>query len=206
MSVPGVDQPLLRYDVAYPERLSRILIFIKWILVIPHLVVLYFLNLGLAIVSLIAWFGILITGNYPRGLFDFSLMVLRWQARVNVYIYLQRDDYPPFGDQPYPVLYELDYPPRLSRLLIFVKWLLVIPHLIVLWALGIGMAVAIVVAWFMILITGQFPRGLFDFVTGVTRWTQRVYVYLYLLTDAYPPFSLDPGPPVGHQELADTRF
>jgi hypothetical protein len=185
-------QPELHYDVAYPERLSRLLIFVKWLLIIPHVVVLYFLQLGLNIVTFIAWFGILFTGNYPRGLFDFSLMVLRWQARIGVYLALLRDEYPPFGDGAYPVQFELAYPTRLSRLLIFVKWLLIIPHLIVLSLLGIGVMIAFVVGWFAILITGRYPRGLFDFVVGVSRWSSRVMVYYYLLTDAYPPFSLGP--------------
>ncbi|MGH2531022.1 MAG: DUF4389 domain-containing protein [Thermomicrobiales bacterium] len=204
-------QPELHFDVAYPERLSRLLIFVKWLLVIPHIVVLYFLQLGLNIVTFIAWFGILFTGNYPRGLFEFAVMTMRWQARVTAYISLLRDEYPPFGDGQYPVQYELAYPPRLSRLLIFVKWLLIIPHLVVLFFLGIAAFVAFVVAWFAILITGRYPRGLFDFVVGVQRWSGRVMIYYYLLTDAYPPFTLgptsaptDPYPP--DAAVAPVRF
>jgi hypothetical protein len=88
----------------------------------------------------------------------------------------------------------MEYPERLSRLLIFVKWLLVIPHLIVLYFLGLAAGIVWFIAWWAILITGAYPRGLFDFSVGVLRWTNRVYVYTWLLTDAYPPFSLDPSP------------
>ena len=185
-----MDQPMLQYDVAYPEHLSRGLIFIKWLLAIPHLIVLALLGIGLAIVTVIAWFAILITGKYPRGMWDFTMMVLRWSARVNAYLNLQRDEYPPFGDQDYPVLFQMEYPEHLSRGLIFIKWLLVIPHLIILYVLGLLSSVVLLIAWVAILFTGKFPRGLFDFVTGVARWSNRVAVYELLLTDAYPPFSM----------------
>jgi hypothetical protein len=185
------SQPLLEYDVAYPESLSRLLIFVKWwLLIIPHLVVLGILGFILEVVTFIAWFAILFTGRYPRGMWDFALMTLRWQARVNAYVYLQRDEYPPFGDSDYPVRFELAYPERLSRGLIFVKWLLIIPHLIVLYILALAMSFVWFIAWWAILITGKYPRGMFDFVTGVSRWGYRVSTYFLLMTDAYPPFSL----------------
>ena len=88
------SQPLLQYDVEYPEHLSRLLIFVKWLLVIPHLIVLALLGIGLIVTTVIAWFAILITGKYPRGLWDFSFMVLEWGARVNAYYGLLRDEYP----------------------------------------------------------------------------------------------------------------
>jgi hypothetical protein len=182
-------QPLLEYDVEYPESLSRLLIFVKWFLIIPHAIVLGFLGVALYFTTFIAWFAILFTGRYPRGMWDFAMMVLRWQARMTAYIYLQRDEYPPFGEGSYPVRFEMAYPDRLSRLLIFVKWLLIIPHWIVLYILGIALYVVWIIAWFAILILGRYPRGMFDFVTGVSRWIHRVMTYLMLLTDAYPPFS-----------------
>jgi hypothetical protein len=185
------SQPVLQFDVAYPERLSRLLIFIKWLLIIPHAIVLGFIGIGLYITTFIAWFAILITGNYPRGLWDFAVMVLRWQARLSAYITMQRDEYPPFGDGDYPIQFELAYPERLSRGLIFVKWLLIIPHAIVLQILGYALAVVMLFVWFAILFTGRYPRGMFDFVTGYTRWSLRVSTYALLLTDAYPPFSFD---------------
>lgn len=184
-------QPLLQYDVAYPEHLSRLLIFIKWLLAIPHLIVLSVLWLVVAVVTFVAWFAILITGNYPRGMWEFVMKTLRWNARVSAYLLLQRDEYPPFGDSDYPVLFQMDYPERLSRGLIFIKWLLVIPHLIILYILNVIAEIVVFIAWFAILITGKFPRAMFDFITGEMRWSNRVAVYYLLLTDAYPPFSLD---------------
>jgi hypothetical protein len=186
------EQPILQFDIAYPEHLSRGLIFIKWwLLAIPHYVVLYFLQLVFSVVTLIAFFAILFTGRYPRGLWDFGMLYVRWNARVAAYVTLMRDEYPPFGNDDYPVLFQLDYPERLSRWKIFVKWLLVIPHLVVLTLLGVAAGVVIFIAWWAILFTGRYPRGMFDFVTGVFRWSNRVVVYPYLFTDAYPPFTLD---------------
>ena len=90
----------------------------------------------------------------------------------------------------YPLRFEVDYPERLSRLLIFVKWLLIIPHSLILSPLGLAAGAVTSIAWFAILFTGRFPRGLFDFLVGVFRWTYRVNVYSSLLRDEYPPFSL----------------
>ena len=196
------QQGVLHFDVPYPDRLSRLLIFVKWLLIIPHVIVLYLLFFALSVTTFLSWFAILVTGRYPRGLWDFALTVLRWNANLGVYIGLMRDEYPPFSgnDGDYPVRFQMAYPERLSRGLIFVKWLLVIPHLIVLYILGLLFFVVWMVAWFAILITGNFPRGLFDFVVGVTRWWYRAIAYYYLLTDVYPPFSLGPSPepPAGY--------
>jgi len=180
------------FDIDYPERLSRGLIFIKWLLVVPHLVILYFLSLATSVVLFIAWFAILFTGKYPRGLWDFSLMVRHWTSNVSAYYFLMRDEYPPFGAEPYPVRLEVVYPERLSRGLIFIKWLLIIPHLIALVVLAIAAAFVYFISWFAILFTGSYPRGLFDFMVGFFRWVERVNMYVLLLTDVYPPFSMDP--------------
>jgi hypothetical protein len=189
----GIRSPLLEYDVEYPEHLSRLLIFVKWLLIIPHLIVLMFVGLALSVVTIIAFFAILITGRYPRGMWEFSVSVLRWAANVNAYANLQRDEYPPFsGTAPYPVRFELAYPERLSRLLIFVKWLLVIPSAIIYWIVAWIAGIVLILAFFAILFTGRFPRGLFDFVTGTFRWGNRLNAYLLLLTDAYPPFRMGP--------------
>ena len=179
------------FEIEYPERLSRLLIFVKWLAIIPHLLVLWVLGIGFAIVTFIAFFAILFTGKYPRGLWDYSIMYLRWSQNVGAYFLLMRDEYPPFAAGPYPVHLELAYPDRLSRLLIFVKWLLVIPHLFILYFLGLAAGFVVVIAWFAILFTGKYPRGMFDFAEGVIRWSLRVNVYTYLMTDTYPPFSLE---------------
>ena len=191
-------QPVLQYDVAYPEHLSRWMIFLKWLFIIPNLIVVALLGIAAYFVSIIAWFAILFTGRYPEGLFNFTIGVLRWYANASAYTYLQRDEYPPFSMQSglYPVTLALDYPQHLSRWKIFLKWLFAIPHLIVLYLLNSVRSIIVFLAFFAILFTGTFPRGLFDFVVGIDRWQFRVYSYVLLLTDAYPPFSLG-GPPSG---------
>lgn len=182
----------LTYDVAYPQQLSRGLIFVKWLLAVPHYLILYVLNGVQAVILLIAFFAILFTQRFPRGLFDFTVGVGRWNANLGAYILLMRDEYPPFdlAAGKYPVTYEIAYPEMLSRWLIFVKWLLVLPHILVLCVLYMATFVVLIVAWFAILFTARFPRGLFDFQVGVLRWTYRVNVYLYLMRDEYPPFTL----------------
>ncbi len=181
----------LHYDVEYPPRLSRWLLFLKWLLVIPHLFVLYFMYFMQSVVTFLAWWAILFVGHYPRGLWGFSMMVLRWNANVTAYYMLQRDDYPPFGEGAYPVTFAMEYPPRQSRLLIFFRGLLLIPHFLVVWVLLFAYGLVLFIAWFAILLLGRFPRGMFDFVVGVQRWMYRIQVYFYLLTDRYPPFSMD---------------
>ncbi len=182
----------LRYDVEYPEELSRWLIFVKWLLAIPHFIILYALGVAAGVIGFIAFFAILFTKRYPQGLFDFVVNVNRWGANVGAYYGLFRDEYPPFSWEPgqYAVTYEVDYPEELSRWLIFVKWLLAIPHYIVLLFLFIAVYFVYIIAWFAILFTKRFPRGLFDFIVGVNRWNLRVGAYTALLRDEYPPFSL----------------
>ncbi len=182
------------FDVQYPQELSRWLIFVKWLLAIPHFVILYALLIAWEVVTFIAFFAILFTKRYPKELFDFSVNVYRWNANVYSYIFLMRDEYPPFSWEAgkYPVTYDVAYPEELSRWMIFVKWLLAIPHIIVLGLLYIGAMLALLAAWFAILFTKKFPESLFRFLIGVQRWQYRVYAYAYLMRDEYPPFSLEP--------------
>ena len=182
----------LRYDVEYPEELSRWLIFVKWLLAIPHTIILYALSIAAGAIGFIAFFAILFTKRYPQGLFDFVVNVNRWGANVGAYSGLLRDEYPPFSWEPdqYAVTYEVDYPEELNRWLPLIKWLLAIPHYIVLLFLFIAVYFVYIIAWFAILFTKRFPRGLFDFIVGVNRWNYRVGAYTGLLRDEYPPFSL----------------
>jgi hypothetical protein len=191
MSAAGQAYPLV-FDVEYPERLSRLLIFVKWLLALPHWIILYGLGVLVGAITFVAWFAILFTGRYPRELFDLVVKSWRWQANVAAYVGLMRDEYPPFSweEGRYPVRFQVEYPERLSRLLIFVKWLLALPHYIVLFLLGLVAYLAWIVAWWAILITGRFPRALFDFLVGLGRWNWRVQAYTNLLRDEYPPFSL----------------
>jgi hypothetical protein len=213
----------VRVDAALDPSLSRGLWLVKWLLLIPHFVVLFFLWVAFMAVSVVAFFAILITGRYPRGLFDFNVGVLRWTWRVHYYGYwaLGTDRYPPFtlADVPdYPAHLDVAYPERLSRGLVLVKWwLLAIPHLLIvslfigggLWvsnqatsgngwnsAWGVGVDLVSLLLCFSaiaLLFTGRYPRPLYDFILGMDRWALRVAAYAALMTDEYPPFRLDQG-------------
>jgi len=191
--LPAADYPV-RLDVEYPERLSRWKIFVKWLLAIPHLIIIYLLGIVNSVLILIAFFAILFTKKWPRALFDFSLQIQRWTFNTYAYAFLLlRDEYPPFsGDSGvYPLVLEVEYREDLSRWQIFLKWLFAIPHLLVLSVLVIAASIVILIAFFAILFTGRYPRSLFDFVVGTGRWAVRVNAYAFwLMTDRYPPFTL----------------
>jgi hypothetical protein len=222
--VAGIDD---RVDPPpYPVRiagelqpdLSRWLWVVKWLLAIPHYIVLAFLWLTLLVLTVIAFFAILFTGRYPRGIFDFNVGVLRWTWRVAFYSYgaLGTDRYPPFtlDDVPdYPARLHVEYPERLSRGLVLVKWwLLAIPQYILLglflgssgyvasrtepwgWGFQGGLITMLVIfAGIALVFIGHYPRGIFDFVLGLDRWVARVGAYVLLMRDEYPPFRLDQG-------------
>lgn len=145
-----------------------------------------------AMAAVIGWFAIVFTGRCPLGLWDLAAFYLRWRARAVAYMALLRDEYPPFGEGTYPVTLNLAAPdaPR-NRVTVGFRIILAIPQLIALWFLGIAWACTTVVAWFAILLTGRYPDGLYRFGVGALRWNLRVEAYLLLVTDDYPPFSLD---------------
>ena len=138
---------------------------------------------------------ILFRRKYPRWWFDWNLELSRFTTRVGAYVLLLRDEYPS-TDERQAVHLDLDYPDAardLNRWLPLVKWLLAIPHYVMILLLGVVTFVLVIFAWFAILVTGRYPREVFDFVVGVSRWTWRVHAYAILLaTDRYPPFSLEP--------------
>jgi hypothetical protein len=214
---------------AYPVRLegeldpslSRGLWIVKWLLAIPHWIVLVFLSIAFFLLTIVALFAILFTGRYPRGIFDFNVGVMRWAWRVFFYATsaIGTDRYPPFTlkDVPeYPAHLDVEYPERLSRGLVLVKWwLLAIPHYLIVdvltggggwgwgagtgddWATGGGpglIGLLVVIAGVILLFTSRYPRSIFDFVLGLDRWVARVVAYAALMTDRYPPFRLDMGP------------
>jgi hypothetical protein len=198
----------VRVDGTLDRHLSRWLWLVKWFLAIPHYVVLAFLWLAFAVLSVVAFFAILFTGRYPRVIFDFNVGVLRWTWRVQYYSYaaLATDRYPPFSlsdDPAYPARLQVEYPQRLSRGLVLVKWwLLAIPHYLVV-ALFIGgtytiwhsglIGILVLIAAVIVAVTGSYLEPVFDFVLGMNRWVLRVAAYAALMTDRYPPFQLDMG-------------
>jgi hypothetical protein len=142
--------------------------------------------------ALIAWFALVFTGRHPEGLWNLSAFYLRWRVRAVAYTALLRDEYPPFGDGPYPAAIEIPAAPvSRNRVTVAFRLVLALPHLIAVWALGIAWAFTSLFAWFAILFTGRYPAGLYRFGVGVLSWNARVDAYLLLLHDAYPPFSLD---------------
>jgi hypothetical protein len=209
MQQEGTNHPI-RLSVDYPDReLNRMTTFFRLFVALPILVV-------LGSVSGEAWqwsyeqgtetamaaggllfFGpllmILFRQKYPRWWFDFNMQLTRFSTRVSSYLALMSDRYPSTDEEQWVHL-DLEYPDvkrDLNRWLPLVKWLLAIPHYVVLLFLGIAAVFAVIVAWFVILFTGRYPRGLFDFVEGVLRWALRVDAYgLLLVTDSYPTFRL----------------
>jgi hypothetical protein len=145
-----------------------------------------------AVIAIIAWFAILFTGRFPKGLWAISAMYMRWRVRAVAYLTMLRDEYPPFGDGQYGATLVLPVPRGdRNRVTVAFRLILVLPHLFVLWILGIAWAISTIIAWFAILFTGNFPPALYDFAVGVLRWSTRVEAYMLLLRDEYPPFSLN---------------
>lgn len=202
-----------RLDIDYPKKLDRLTTLVRLIWAIPVLIILAFLTAagsesfideagkqssasGGGIVAglfLVTALMILFRQRYPRWWFDFNLELNRFAARVEAYLLLLTDKYPSTVEKQ-SVHLDVDYPnveKDLNRWMPLVKWLLAIPHYIVLLVLIVAALLVTVIAWFAILITGRYPKSLFDFVVGVSRWNLRVTAYMLLLTtDKYPPFSL----------------
>jgi len=209
----------LRLEGELDPHVSRWLWLLKWLMVIPHVIVLAFLWIAVVVLWVVALFAILITGRYPRPIFDFIVGVLRWSWRVAFYSYnaLGTDRYPPFtlDEVPdYPARLDVEYPQALSRGLVLVKWwLLALPHYLIVavfaggawagfnaanddwaWTSGGGLiGLLVFIAAVVLLFTGRYPNTVFDFVMGMNRWVFRVGAYALLMTDKYPPFRLDMG-------------
>jgi hypothetical protein len=192
------------FDVAYPERLSRGLIFVKWLLAIPQFIVVYLLFFVAELLAVIAWFAILITGRYPKSFFEFGSGVLRWQANVMAYVFLLRDEYPPFSWEPgdYPLLLAIPPAERQSRLRLFIRLIAIFPNQIALYFVTLAAFFTTFIAWWAILFTGRYPRGLFKFSVGAMRWQQRLFAYLFLLRDEFPPYSIGAGARPGNEALS----
>lgn len=176
---------------------------VKWILLIPHYVILSFLWIAYVFVTIIAFFAILFTGRYPRGLFEFNVGVMRWTWRVGFYGYkaLGTDKYPPFSlkSADYPADLTVEYPEKLSQGLVLIKWwILAVPHYIVVGILNGGFGISnaglsTILALFGAiarLFSDRYPEDIFKLVVGINRWSYRAAAYASLMTDAYPPFRL----------------
>ena len=205
-AAPGIPPYPLRFDVVYPDRaLDRVSSAFRIFAAIPIVIVLATLGgsgwgprWGVEVGGTLfipVLLMILFRRKYPRWWFDWNRELLRFSNRVGAYVLLLNDRYPSTDEEQY-VRLELDYPDvgrELNRWLPLVKWLLAIPHYVVLLFLDIGALFAVIGAWFAILFTGRYPRGIFDYVVGTMRWHNRVGAYAFvLITDRYPPFRLAP--------------
>jgi Domain of unknown function (DUF4389) len=180
------------FEADYVERHNRLTTFFRLILAIPLAIWLYVYAIVADIAVVIAWFAIVITGRYPQGLYDFVAGFTRFLARFTAYTVLLCDPYPSFGGSPdpaYPVRMEFVPLERYSRLKTLVRIILAIPILIVRYVMGILLEIGAIAAWFVILITGKLPRGLFDLMVLANSYTARSDAYIYLLSETYPPFQ-----------------
>ncbi len=219
-SAADTPYPVL-FEARIDEPLSRWMWLVKWILAIPHYIILAFLWVAFVLLTIVAFFAILFTGRYPRGIFDFNVGVLRWWWRVIFYStsVLATDRYPPFSladDPDYPARFDVAYPEQLSQGLVLVKWwLLAIPHYIIIslftsglvwWTTDLGnsgdrvleigggiLGILTLIAALILLFSGRYSRPMFDILVGINRWIFRVIAYATLMRDEYPPFRLDLG-------------
>jgi hypothetical protein len=180
-----------RMEFDYPEELNRWLPLVKWLLVIPHFFVLFFVGIAAFFVAIFGFFAVLITGRWPRGAFDFIVGTFRWAYRVVAYFHLMTDRYPPFSladDPDYPIRLTVEYPEQMARWRPLVQWILSIPYLIVAGVFYWLTGVLTFIAFFTILFTKQIPRGLYELMIPGFRWNVRGSAYGYFLTDRYPPW------------------
>ncbi len=182
----------VQLDAERADHLNRFLPLIKWLLALPHWIVLFFLFIGAAVAILISFFATIITGRWPRGLFNFVVGVLRWTNRVYAYTLLLTDRYPPFSlddDDSYPLRVDIDYPEHVDRWRPLVSWLLILPYAIV---ASLLMQLAYIVAFisvFVILFTAKLPEGLFNLIVNPMRWQLRAGTYHVWMATKYPPFE-----------------
>ena len=191
---PGAPTPgayPVRVDAERQDEYHRFLPLVKWLLAFPHYIVLFFLGIGVIFVKIVAFFAVLFTARYPRGMYDYVAGVFRWSWRVSAYVYLLRDEYPPFTldeDPSYPATFEIEYPERIDRWRPLVQWLLAIPYLIVAGVLVLVAGVVSFIGIFVIMFTKELPKGMFDLILIPYRWQFRGATYAYFMVDRYPPF------------------
>ena len=195
---PSGSYPL-GIDVTSPPEVERWRPLVNWLLVIPHQLWLLVLTLGANVLAFLGWFVILFTGRLPDSWSDFIAGVLRYEWRILAYLYAWTVEYPTFNPVPghidpgdYPAVLWCARAVERNRLTVLLRAILAIPQLVVLYLYGIAASAVLIVAWFAVLFTGRWPEGMRSFVIGYFRWQLRVYAYLYLLTDVYPPFDTTP--------------
>jgi hypothetical protein len=192
--VAGQSYPVT-YEADYPEAgISRWRPFLQYFMAYPHLLVLLFVGLGALVAFVVAWFAILFTGRYPRGLFNFITGTLRWSNRVTGFSMLMTEKYPPFSleEAPYPIRTRFEYPEAgIARWRPLVHYFMALPHLLILEFLWLGAVLGFIFAWWAIVFTRRYPPGVFNYIAGVNRWGTRVQGFVLLTTEEYPPFSLD---------------
>jgi Domain of unknown function (DUF4389) len=180
------------FEADYVERRNRLSTFFRLILVIPLVIWLYFYAIVAYIALVIAWFAIVITGHYPRGLYDFVAGYTRFLTRVTAYGALLCDPYPSFGGSPdpaYPIRMEFAPLSQYSRLKTAFRIILAIPIAIMRYVIGLLLNIGAFAAWFVIVFTGKMPRGLYDLMVFANSYTARSDAYIFLLTETYPPFE-----------------
>ncbi len=180
------------FEADYVERRDRLTVFFRLILAIPLAIWLYVYAIVAYIAIVIAWFAIVITGTYPRGLYNFAAGFTRFLARFTAYTVLLCDPYPSFGgseDPAYPVRMQFEPLEHYSRLKTFFRIILAIPILILRYVMNLMLEVGAIAAWFVIVITGKMPRGLFDLMVLANSYMARSDSYIALLTETYPPFQ-----------------
>jgi hypothetical protein len=191
---------IIQHQDSYSRGELLLRTFFGWLyILIPHAIALWVMGIVAAIISFIAFWAVLFTGKYPKGMFDFMVGVLAWGMRVQASFMNLVDGYPEFGLDPQSgekVKLSVEYPESLRRglllLRVFLGWLYVgIPHVIVLWLRMIVVFVILFLAWWVVLFTGNYPESWHNFVVGTYRWSTRVALYMSFMTDVYPPFSAD---------------
>lgn len=190
-SGPPSPDYVAAFEISYPSELNRWLPLVKWLLVIPHFIVLLFVGIGAFFVAIFGFFAVLFTGRWPRGAFDYMVGTFRWAYRVAAYFHLMVDAYPPFSladDPNYPVRLEVEYPERIDNWRPLVQWLLAIPYLFIAGVLYWLTGILTFIAFFTILFTKQIPRGMFELMVPGLRWNLRGNAYAYFLVGRYPPF------------------
>jgi uncharacterized protein DUF4389 len=187
---PSPPYPV-QLEIAYPGEMNRWLPLVKWLLAIPHFIVLYFVGIAAFFVAVFGFFAVLFTGRWPRGAFDYIVGTLRWGLRVMTYVFLMTDAYPPFSladDPDYPVRLQIEYPERIANWRPLVHWLLAIPYVIVGGVLYWFTAILALVGFFTVLFTKRIPRDVFDLMVPGLRWNARGSAYSYWMAERYPPW------------------